>query len=482
MIFKRIRESIRDYPRLEKTLILFHSCFAEIRFLCHAVVTDKIFYTLKRKNCSAFLGLQTISAFEETSLDVKTPDEFRLWLDNKQLDYSEGMWTFYIPPQDPLHEHFRFLKINYPEDAGLKILKDFSPPHKARYTNPLVRFTIGYILKRILTPSPVSLVRVANYLYNKNIGIKVYDLAVLNTQQRALTCYIVQHAGGKELRENDYTQFIETITELMKTREIAAISDRLDRIKDFRAPDCNGNLIYSKKDGRAVYVDFQGFMLLNEDKIIERALNDIGIVNQKETTGEQAASILSRCAHDLSSIINQPIQQHWALATEMMAEASVSVKGKVVYDIGCGPGLMVYNALINGARWGVGWDRKSVVKVGTKLMLSLGATRFTMNSVDMISQETDFLKDIPSCFKQEDDSILFCLNQPETIDPAQYLSRIPWKYVFLKGNEGEDVGAVKARLNENRLFRNIDILTHKTLMKCGKERVMVLFQRDNSTL
>ena len=395
------------------------------------------------------------------------------------LRYSEGRWTFYIPPQKYLYKYFGFLRRNYPADSGLKILKDFRQPYKARYCHPKHRPPCGSILKRVLTRSPVSLTRVANYLYDQKIGMRVYDLIALKGRSTLLTGYVVQHVDGPEVKIKDYNYFITKIKSLMETREITTVSRTIDKKKDFNPPNCNNNLIASSKDGKALCVDFQGFLLRDENKLLNKIIDEI-----KDKVRFQAV----RCNGKGKSYLYEPtpglgigtkdIKTRGRFFIEMMEKCQCSFEDRVVYDIGCNTGLRLYNALCEGARWGIGWDLPDVVESAKRVLLALGATRFDLFG-DVIALNTDFLTGIPDRYRTQRNGILFFLAPGNHVGFPDGVKELPWEYMFYEGHAKQDYEMCLKNLRGVTWLKEAEVLSHTSLADGDTpEKVILLLKRQ----
>src|SRR3982751_4970712 len=62
---------------------------------------------------------------------------------------------------------------------------------------------------------------------------------------------------------------------------------------------------------------------------------------------------------------------------ELMNTAGVSIKDRLVLDVGCNIGMMMAQYLKLGALWCHGWDQEVVVPHTERLLYALGCTRFS---------------------------------------------------------------------------------------------------------
>lgn len=376
------------------------------------------------------------------------------------MEYQEGRWTFYIPPQFGLQEHFAFVG-RYPQPAGLKILKDFRHPDSAKYTRHMQSPAPGAALKRLLTPSPKALVRIANYLYFHDLGMKVYDLAALEGRDRTLSAYIVEHLAGAPVTQDAYETFMYRIRALLNRRELTTVHESVDIMADFAPPDCSRNLVMSEEKGRPLYVDFQGFLFKDEKRLIDDLL---GEVNEKEEEGR-------------SFFRSTPgnVKTRWCNILKIMEAVGFSFHERVVYDIGCNTGSFLYYALSEGAQWAIGWDRPEVVASAERLLLGLGATRFDLFGREN-GEDPEFKSDIPERYKTDTRGILFCHAPFKGVAPG--ISEIPWEYMLLEGYSGRNLEEPLEYFRDVPGVRNWEVLTHRSFADGDSPTGVILLRRE----
>lgn len=474
-----IQKKVEPFPWLYKTLIYVYSVCAEIMFFSHAIFTGKLFYKFDKTRFMEFLSRQEILTFQVKDIDSMSAEQLRQWFEKESIDYREGGWTFYLPPQDGLQKHFGEILLNYPEGSGLKILKHIGHPDKIRYTNHKQNPAPGAALKRFLTPSPRALMRVANYLYSKGLGIKVHDLVVLKSGDVALSCYVVQHAEGPMVQKKDYDLFINNIKSLLNKGELSTIHEETDIMWDFKPPDCSNNLIIDAKSGNPLYVDFQSFFLRSEKDILEKILVEI---RDKVHFGgvrfyRGGSKYLYQTVPGLS-IGKRDMETRWSHFQEMLAGCGHSFQRKIIFDVGCNSGLMLYNALSAGALWGVGWDQAAVSNSAEKLLLALGATRFNLIE-GRISDNTDFLASVPQRFQSMRNGILFYLAVSDHIGFPPGISDLPWEFMFYEGHANQDFKMSMDMIQKVPWLQGIEVVSHKTFADGDTpKRVVILLRRN----
>lgn len=473
-----IKQKASPYPNTYNFLIKISSLYEEIIFLFHAVYTGKFLLKYNRNIFSKFISKQVILTYPFSESNIKNADDFRKWLKSKTLTYIEGRWTFYIPPQETLKNNLDFLPLYYPHDAGLKILKDFQTPDRAKYTdnrkNPYSRSA----LTRLLTPTPIFLVQVANYLYSHALGMRVYDLIALQGVQQTFTCYIVQHVDGIDPDMEEYELFMNRFRSILNLREITTIHKRIEKMKDFDPPSCNKNLIVRKEDKNALYVDFQGF-LLDDEKWLNRIIDEIkDIVHFGGVRFFRGGKRYLYQSIPGVGVRKRDNNVRWKHFIEMLQESGDSFSGKVVYDVGCNMGLMIYNALSEGAQWGIGWDLPAVVECAEKVLLALGATRFDLVDEE-ISMTTDFLSRVPIRYRTQKNSILFFLAMTKHVGFVRGIKDLPWEYMFYEGHSNQGLETLMESLRNVSWLKNSQVVSNRCFADGDSpERTVLLLKRE----
>lgn len=435
---KQIKQTLSAYSTFYKLLKYFYSLFREILFFFHVIITGKFLVRLNFRRSSNFSGKQKILKYTFECDRFSTADDFRHWLRINELRFLEGRWTFYLPPQKNFKGHFGFLADNYPPDAGLKILKDFRCPTRARYTNHKQQPVEGACLKRYMTHSLLSLLIVANYLYMHGLGVRVYDIIALKGVSQTLSCYVVQHIEGAEVKIEDYNVFMMNLKKVLSRGEITTVHESVEMMSDFTPPNCKNNLIRSTEYGKPLYVDFQGF-LLNEKKMMDSVIGEV-----KDTVHFGGVRFFRGGKKYLYQSVpglavgKRDTENRWHYFIEMLKEVQLSFLDRVIYDVGCNMGLMLYNALAAGAQWGIGWDLPAVVESAEKVLLSVGATRFDLIGEE-ISETTNFASRIPPRYKTRRNGILFFLAVSKHIGFPKGIDDLPWEYMFYEGHADQNL-------------------------------------------
>ena len=111
---------------------------------------------------------------------------------------------------------------------------------------------------------------VANLLFAKGLGPRLYDLVEIQVGDFNSTAYIVEHAGGQTPSmtqcKTDYKAWLTSRSKAF-SRSIC-----LDGFadEDFECPSCNGNALIGR-DEKFYYIDFQNFLLVKYETYLRRS-------------------------------------------------------------------------------------------------------------------------------------------------------------------------------------------------------------------
>jgi hypothetical protein len=402
--------------------------------------------------------------------------ELIAWLDENSIRYQQGAFCIYIPPQKKVQKLFAPVLYAYPPNAGLKILKDLRAPSEARYPStaadpsaPRVLGLIGY--------HPLDYLRVANYLFDKGMGPRVYDLIGIQTPHNSLSSYVVQHVAGMVPSVEECTAFLERLSLLYEDQLMPMISE-WKTAKDFLPPDCRGNLIRDEVTGQALYVDFQGFMIKDAMQYILEVADET-----REDAHLGDPHWIRRGKHLYQSIPGFRIAKRdtdirWEMVKQALQRQGASVEGSTVFDVGCNAGLILYSALTDGAAWAVGWDRPDVAAAARRLLLSLGITRFDVIGRN-ISPGTDMASTLPK-YVNSTDAILFFLSMRNHIGFPDGVKNLPFKYMVYEDHHGVQISDVKNYLKEieHNWGLRIDDFASYVDGDAGTQHVIAILHRD----
>jgi hypothetical protein len=401
-----------------------------------AAVSGRLWQGRNDAKLGQYLGRQSVLAYS-TELDLGQGVEgLRADFHHRNIPFTEGGWTFYLPPSSARDAAFPGLADQFPGTIGLKILKDLRDPKHAVYTPHEANPAPGAALLRKMTPTPIALVRVANALTQAGLGVGVHDIVQLNTAGASATAYVVDHLSGGDPTRQHHAEFLDRLQRVLDHGELITAIPSIKNALDFAAPDCNGNLILDG-DGVPRYVDFQAFAFANERRTIA------GVADRESQVTHFGRSRLHRPGKYLYQGIpglspgKRDVPLRWATYGQMLEQSNVDLAGHVAIDVGCNAGLMLYEAVASGARWGLGWDMPDVAAAARRLLASFGVTRVTIIGGE-ISDTTDFVGGIPSHLRDAP-CILFHLAVSDHVGFPPTLAAVPWTYMVYEGHADQDI-------------------------------------------
>jgi hypothetical protein len=124
-----------------------------------------------------------------------------------------------------------------------------------------------------------------------------------------------------------------------------------------------------------------------------------------------------------------------AVISRLMESAGVSVKDRLVLDVGCNIGMMMAQYLKLEARWAHGWDREQIIPHTERLLLALGCTRFSTSSAE-ITQSRRIEEDLPDFLKCAlNGCVISYLSVRAYFGWLDSLAHIPWAFLIYEGHQ-----------------------------------------------
>ena len=442
-------------------------------------------HSFSKKDCSSlklpdglknFLSLQSIRSIEIDIQTVENDKELLRSLIAAGVPYIEGGWTIYLPPSNALQKIFPAIR-EYPENSGLKILKHIAPPLKASYTLNSMRPVPGASAMRSKTPSPQELLRIAGKLSNEGLGPSIYDLIELRIGKAVGTAYITEHINKlDELSAEEHQQFMLRLEHLLDegTVEIHHGNPRFS--KDFKAPDCNGNLLKTSNN-RLVYIDFQSFRYHDERKVFTNwaKKSNRHILFGPKRMGKDK-DYFYQMIPGIGDAKRATITR-WNILDQLLKKSDIDLTDRIIFDIGCNTGLMSYFALSRGAKWAYGWDQERVAKSAEQLMRLLGASRWNSFGTNL-SESTDFKSFLKLSDNAEESGVLLYLAISNHIGFPPKIADLPWKFCIYEGHSHQDISCSIDKIKSSNWSKNIKILG-KTIIKdnYNPTRSIIAFSR-----
>ncbi len=361
-------------------------------------------------------------------------ESLRTALREHGLRSAEGRHTLYLPPQPGREAVFgeAFLAA-YPPEAGFKILKNFEPPSRAGY-----HYATDVAAEAALHGPISNQVFAAAGLYASKLGPRPFDLVHLAGANADLTALVGEHIEGRTPTDAEYRAFIAEL-EALEGRKVFRFAhpSRFD-CGDFAGPDCNNNLITGPEGAR--YVDAQCFLFENEvvADLLERRQDTLhfGDVLSVVNAGER---FLYQEVPGLDGPARRGTGERWRAIEDLLSRHQLSLRGRVVFDVCCNSGMMMYGALVRGAHWAVGWDLPEVADSADRLLPLLGSGRTTLIG-EQLEADTDFRAALPSWLAERAEAepgIALFLAAWHHIGFPAGIGDLPWAWLIYEGKENE---------------------------------------------
>jgi hypothetical protein len=356
-------------------------------------------------------------------------------LTRQGLKYSQGGHAVYVPPQEGLAEKLGPFVNFYPPDSGFKLLKNLKGPTEARYLGDA---RSNAWAQAAVVGTAQDLMTAANYLSEAGIGPRLHDVAEVSAGDLAYTMFAMEHVEGVEPTEPECRSFLRIIHRLIDENRVTIASPDWQKQEDFRCPGCSGNLLKSVRDDSLKYVDFQNFVIRDVDEwvseLVAAAKHDVHFGNEYLLRGGR---YLYPRVPGVGSPARRDGEMRWKTISDLLREAGTSVDGRLVLDVGCNLGMMIGEALSDGALWGVGWDRPTVTQHGRKLLAALGYTRFTLCGAELTS-DYPLDENVPTSLRSHlPGAVVLYLSIRHHVGFLNRLGSMPWSTLVYEGAQGE---------------------------------------------
>ena len=335
------------------------------------------------------------------------------------IDYVKCRNTLYIPPQCSLVSLFGEIVSLYPDNAGFKILRNSENLSE-----------LNLLMDKII---------VANYLYLKRITPRLYDLVELRVEDTSFIVFVVQHVNGDVPTNSERLSFMESLKKLIEARELLIDSNvELRPQENFQYLGYNGDVLKSKEDKQLYCLDFQNFTVAKPKMLIQNVVTEgkdqLLFGGKRFLRGDK---YVYQSIPSVGAYGKRDVEVRWKTIKRLLNEVNINLDNRLVLDIGCNAGMMLSQALADGAYWGLGWDRPLVVEHSQRLLMALGYTRFDLKGVEL-TRDYNLLNDIQTRFiSRLDESVIFYLAVRLYFDFMPVFGRIPWKVMIYEGHKGE---------------------------------------------
>ena len=369
--------------------------------------------------------LTQASSVRDCALEpVEGPDDLRRQLAARGVDARTGAAGVYVPPQAGLREALGELASGYPADAGFKLA-----PADA----------VGGVA------GARERLRAACALHLEGVAPRPYD--VVELPGAGLVATVVQHVAEAPpaSHERDAAQ--------RRVEQAARASGLVARDGRWREPH---HFVAESDDA---FVGADHFALADPERPLQRLLSsearsDLHFGLEYRLRGGR---YLYQSVPSVGASGRRDSSRRWRFMSGLMAQHGLSVRDRLVLDVGCNAGMMLASTLVDGAAWGVGWDRPTVARRGRELLLGLGFTRHDLIPGEL---ETDrpLAAETPAHLRPRlDGAVVLYLAIRHHIGWLSALGEIPWGAMLYEGGEQESVATLEQSLAGLRALCDVEV-------------------------
>lgn len=403
---------------------------------------------------------QKVLPVQSLRRDVVLDSSIRTWqelvdfLTRHGWGYQEGGHAIYLPPCS-FKSVFADLARDYPPRAGVKIVKEQGSVDQVNYVNTVSKGDSLLHLNSVYGHRHLTLV--ANLLYSTGLGPRLYDLVEIKCDDVVWTAYVMEDVSGGTPSMSQCEAGINHLRQLENDGLLRVVTPEGFNDGEFSCPDCENNALVTEQ-GAFQYIDFQNFVLGNYGSYLRKIAVE---ATRASHFGEQSILRGGRYLYQTVPGVNLPakrnIEDRVKVLERLLQTSGVSIKGKLVLDVGCNIGMMMSEYLRMGAQWTHGWDRTHVVNHTERLLLALGCTRLSVSGAD-ITDSYDLTKDIPEFLAPAlEGCVMSYLAVRGHIGWIQSLHNIPWSALIYEGHEGETRHDFEMYVREFNKTNNIEV-------------------------
>jgi len=381
------------------------------------------------------LPVQQPRRLQIPGLQMKTLHELLTYLRSQGTNYRAGGHTVYLPPDSWSRTAFAAIQKFYPPTTGLKIINNPGGVDDSRYVYNSLH-GISELHKKI-TYSHRHLSLISNTLYTHGVGPRLYDLVELQLGDQTWTANVCEHIEGRTPTHAETEAGLERIREMEAQRIIRVTIPDGYNDADFLPPDCNMNAIVGR-DGKWRYVDHQNFLLVDYANYLRKV-----VLESADDSHFGDRSILRGNRYHYQSVPGVAVpgkrnaEKRMETLTRMMERAGVTVKDRLVLDVGCNVGMMMAQYLKQGAMWCHGWDQENVTPQAEKLLYAIGCTRFSVTGGN-IMQHPRLEDDLPQFLHSHlNGCAISYLAVHNWIGWVAMIGRLAWSFIIFEGHEND---------------------------------------------
>ena len=406
----------------------------EITFLRH-IWQNGLWREILRRNLRRQDRKHQMPMVLDAAFTLNRESDLSSELQKSGIRFSEGTHAIYIPPQPELSRKLGEFVSFYPEDAGFKVLKNGGAPSEVSYVGQNRSY---FWAGALVVGKALDLMPVANLLQALGIGPGLYDLAELAAGPSRLSMFVVEHIPSTEPNQEEWRQFMDKLAELMERKQIMTTTPDWENNDDFAPPDCSHNLVKSEKNGRLYFVDTQNFLIPDYDSYLQHQIRTATkTVHFGHKHLLRGGRYLYQQVPGVKEAGKRDTRTRWKRVKSLLAVKDIKVEGSPVLDIGCNTGMMLAEALNDGALWGIGWDKPEIISHAKSLLGALGYTRHHLVGRVLV-KESPLPQDIPPhLYSRLENSIILYLAIRHHIGFIDALRQMPWRALVYEGAQDE---------------------------------------------
>ena len=447
------------------------------------IVSNEIVWSIKFKFSRVFQEKKICSYLKWSvdARDIYEINDLKNLFNKNNIVFFEGNHTIYLPPQKNLNLIFKNIIDKYPNDSGFKILKDLNNPINARYLGNHNNSGFREKIRSQIIGTATNQIIVANYLFNLNIGPRLYDLASIKIDNLELSVFVIQDIKHVMPSNTECENFISYLDKLLNTTFLKLVIQNWKLRGDFKCPNCNNNL-FIKKNNKSInyyYVDFQNFIVnpINAwtNQILQNHANDLGFGKKRFY---RKSEYLYQSISNFTKDAKRNTEKRWDVISKAINNNNNEFKNKIVLDIGCNAGMIIKKSLNSGALWGYGWDLPKVSDIANNLLLSLGETRFKIIPSNL-TETYDLFLDIYSNHKKLlNGSIIFYLAVRGHIGMIKNLRNFKFKYFVYEGHQDETIEQSRSYI-ENFFKKKFEIKFENYIQDGDSSKRPLIIYKNN---
>jgi hypothetical protein len=418
------------------------------------------------------LPVQKARIYTIKDLQFSVLQDILTHLAKEKISFSQGGHSLYLSPSQWKKSVFAPLAEDYPASAGLKIMKRLGG------LNSPYLFAKGFSrIQAKFIPSHRHQVLTNNGLHILDIAPRLYDLLEIDGVDNIATAYVVEHIEGNTPPAEECQELVNNLKSFVDDGTLQLIATKGFDHNDFKYPHFNGNIIKDKNTKKMFYIDVQNFRFTHYD----RFLKDIALKARKDSHFGDKSFVLGgkylyQSVPGLHISAQRDPEERINTIMSLLKDNGITIKEKVILDIGCNIGLTSAQYLRHGAKWVHGWDIERVVKHTERILLGVGCTRFSLTG-KKLNAESNITEDIPQ-FLKDKEVIISYLAIRKHIGWMRDIANIKWRYMIYEGHAREpEEDTIKFVKQLNEIVKT-KILTQSVIKDANSpERTMAIIER-----